>query len=121
MPELAVVVPTMTLVPMDSDADGVSDTMDDCLLVQNPSQLDTDLDGYGNACDPDFDQNGVVNAVDLARLKSVFFKHDPLADLNGDGVVNAVDLAILKGSFFKAPGPSGLACAGHAPCGAGGS
>jgi hypothetical protein len=32
-------------------------------------------------------------------------------------VVNAVDLAILKGSFFKKPGPSWLACAGHAPCG----
>jgi hypothetical protein len=59
----------------------------------------------------------VVNAADLARLKSVFFRQDPVADLNGDGVVNAVDLGMLKRSFFKKPGPSGLACAGHASCG----
>ncbi len=101
----------------DSDGDGIVDSLDDCSSVPNASQLDADSDGYGNACDPDLDQNGVVNAADLARLKSVFFKQDPIADLNGDGVVNAVDLAILKGSFFKKPGPSGLACAGNAGCG----
>jgi hypothetical protein len=94
--------------PIDSDADGVPDTADDCLLVADADQRDTDGDGYGNACDPDFNNDLVVNANDLARLKSVFFKADALADLNGDGVVNAVDLARLKANFFKPPGPSAL-------------
>ncbi len=102
----------------DADGDGVPDAVDDCTLVENPTQLDADQDGFGNACDADFDQNGVVNAQDLARLKQVFFRNDPDADLNGDGVVNAVDLARLKASFFKAPGPSGLPCAGQIPCSA---
>lgn len=102
----------------DTDGDGVPDAVDDCTLVENATQLDADQDGFGNACDPDFDQNDVVNAQDLARLKQVFFRNDALADLNGDGVVNAVDLARLKASFFKAPGPSGLPCAGQIPCSA---
>jgi prepilin-type N-terminal cleavage/methylation domain-containing protein len=92
----------------DSDADGVVDAFDDCLVVANTVQLDADADGYGNACDPDLNQDGVVNVIDLARLKSVFFTTDPVADLNGDGVVNVADLAILKRSFFRKPGPSAV-------------
>lgn len=100
----------------DTDGDGILDVGDDCTLVSNPTQLDADHDGFGNACDPDFDENGVVNFGDLARMKSVFFGNDPVVDLNGDNVVNFADLAILKKSFFKPPGPSGLPCAGNIPC-----
>lgn len=92
----------------DSDGDAIGDNSDSCILRANTQQLDTDLDGYGNYCDPDFDNNLIVNAADLAYLKSKFFTPDPHADLNGDGVVNAGDLAILKSFFFKTPGPSGL-------------
>ena len=92
----------------DADGDGVDDASDNCTLVPNPAQRDTDADGYGNFCDPDFDNDLVVNAGDLAYLKSAFFSTAALADLNGDGVVNAGDLAILKSFFFKPPGPSGL-------------
>ena len=98
----------------DADADGVPDSIDDCTLVpngpgQNGGQRDTDGDGFGNACDPDLNEDGVVNARDLAQLKALFFKHDANADLDGDGVVNAKDLARLKSYFFKPPGPSGVA------------
>ena len=91
----------------DSDGDGVADGEDNCLLVANASQLDGDGDGYGNACDADLNNDGRVNAIDLARLKAAFFSRDPIADLNGDGRVNAIDLARLKASFFSRPGPSG--------------
>ncbi len=101
----------------DSDRDGVPDQSDNCILVPNGPripdaggniQLDTDGDGYGNICDPDFDNNLIVNASDLAYMKTNFFSNDPDADLNGNGVVNAADLANLKSFFFKPPGPSGL-------------
>jgi hypothetical protein len=102
----------------DQDSDGIPDDADNCILDANGplipdaggnSQLDTDGDNYGNVCDPDFDGDLIVNASDLAYLKSRFFTKDPDADLNGDGIVNAADLAILKSFFFKAPGPSALA------------
>ncbi len=95
--------------PLDTDGDGVADSSDNCILVKNPAQRDTDNDGYGNYCDPDFDNNLVVNAEDLAFLKNRFFSSDPDADLNGNGSVNSADLAILKSMFFQAPGPSGVA------------
>lgn len=102
----------------DQDGDGIPDDADNCILHANGplipdaggnSQLDVDGDNYGNVCDPDFDDNLIVNAADLAYLKSNFFTGDPEADLNGDGIVNAADLAILRAFFFKPPGPSALA------------
>ena len=101
----------------DQDGDGVPDDLDNCILDPNGPlipdaggnvQRDTDGDNFGNVCDPDFNNDLVVNAADLAYMKSVFFTPDPDADLNGDGVVNAADLAILKAKFFGPPGPSGL-------------
>ena len=93
---------------LDTDGDGVPDNADNCTLVFNPDQRDTDGDNYGNICDPDFNQDLIVNATDLIYLKSNFFTTDPDADLDGDGVVNSIDLAILRSFYFKPPGPSGL-------------
>ncbi|MFO0745516.1 MAG: HYR domain-containing protein [Myxococcota bacterium] len=38
----------------DLDADTVPDSRDDCPTVFDPEQVDSDLDGVGDACDPDF-------------------------------------------------------------------
>ena len=109
---------TTAQIESDQDSDGIADSQDNCILVANGplipdaggnSQLDTDGDNYGNICDPDFDNNLVVGASDLAYFKPKYFSGDPLADLNGDGVVAGADLAILKVMFFGPPGPSGLA------------
>jgi hypothetical protein len=105
------------LVGNDADKDGISDDKDNCILQANGplapdaggfSQRDTDDDGYGNVCDPDFDNSGNVDFADLAYLKSVFFSADVDADLDGDGKVDFADLAIQKSMFFQPPGPSGL-------------
>lgn len=93
----------------DTDNDTVTDNLDNCQLVANTNQRDTNNDGYGNICDPDLNNDGVINFVDLGIMRSVFFTNDPDADLNGDGTVNFVDLGMMKAMFFGAPGPSGLA------------
>jgi len=99
----------------DVDADGVTDSEDNCFLEPNgplitdPAgnvQRDTDGDGYGNLCDPGFNADLMVNAADLAYMKTHFFTTDADADLTGDGIVNAADLAIIKIMFFGPPGPS---------------
>ena len=54
----------------DTDTDGVPDSQDNCVLQQNASQGDSDLDGYGNVCDGDFDNDGIVFAHGLQPLQA---------------------------------------------------
>lgn len=96
-------------VAVDTDGDGIPDASDNCILVPNTDQRDTDADGYGSMCDPDFNNDLMVNVIDFAYMRNQFFSNDPLADLNGDGFVAASDLAVLKALYFKPPGPSGIA------------
>ncbi len=98
------------------DGDGIPDADDNCVDVPNPGQRDTNLDGYGNLCDADLNNDGAVDFLDLGLLKAVFFTDDADADLNGDGSVDFLDLGLMKSLFFQPPGPSGLACAGTVPC-----
>ncbi|MDP2323730.1 MAG: hypothetical protein Q8N51_06840 [Gammaproteobacteria bacterium] len=94
--------------PPDADSDGVPDRSDNCTLVPNTNQRDTDGDGYGNICDPDFNDNGIVDSQDGALLKAAFGSTAfPDRDLNGNGIVDSQDGAILKSRFGQAPGPSG--------------
>jgi hypothetical protein len=95
----------------DTDVDGVDDSVDNCTLAMNANQRDTDADGFGSICDPDFNNDGVVNAVDLATLKAQFFKATANQDVDGNGIVNVRDLALLKAKFFQAPGPTAWAAA----------
>ena len=92
----------------DADADGVTDALDNCTLVSNPDQRDSNGDGYGNLCDADLNDDGIVNFADLGALKSVFFSADPDADLDGNGIVNFLDLGLMEQGFFQPPGPSGV-------------
>ena len=96
----------------DTDGDGIADTRDNCVFVPNASQCDGDGDGYGNGCDADFNNDCVVNGVDLALFRLNYFSTNPIYDLNCDGIVNTpanrVDLGQLRNLFFSRPGPSGL-------------
>ena len=62
----------------DADADGVGDVADNCVDDPNADQVDADGDGLGNACDPDDDDDGVLDGPD--------------PDDDGDGVNDGVDL-----------------------------
>jgi choice-of-anchor B domain-containing protein len=39
---------------IDSDSDGIEDSLDNCTSIANPNQEDDDNDGIGNVCDGDF-------------------------------------------------------------------
>ena len=92
---------------LDSDGDGVLDLCDNCSTASNSDQRDTDRDGYGNICDADLDNNGIVNTFDLARFKAAFGTSGDLdEDLDGNFVVNTFDLARFKSLFGKTPGPA---------------
>jgi len=93
----------------DTDGDGFADSGDNCTLVVNADQRDTNGDGFGNVCDGDLTNDCVVNVGDIARMREVFFTNDADADLNGDGIVNFADLTRLRAGLFQPPGPSGLA------------
>lgn len=51
------------------------------------------------ACVGDYNDDGVVDAGDLAVLLSAWGSSDPAVDLNNDGIVDASDLAILLSAW----------------------
>lgn len=74
--------PVIELCVIDSDGDGITDDLDNCLNVPNPDQLDIDNDGIGNVCDIDIDNDGVNNGVDNCPLNENL---DQL-DIDNDGI-----------------------------------
>jgi hypothetical protein len=104
----------------DTDSDGVGDACDNCKVVPNPDQFDSNSDEddntsipgiqhYGNACDPDFDNNGVVSKKDRRKLKRYYGIELPEdkdhLDLDGDTIILDEDINILRKYFRNAPGP----------------
>ena len=89
------------------------DGVDSCLRVANASQLDTDRDGCGNACDADYDQTGSVGSSDLAILRRAFGKslghprYNSNLDHDGDDSIGASDFNVFRRQFGGPPGPSG--------------
>lgn len=49
----------------DSDADGYCANVDNCPEQPNPEQTDSDADGLGDTCDPDDDNDTVLDESDL--------------------------------------------------------
>lgn len=58
---------------VDSDGDGVPDTIDNCPFIANPDQIDTDGDGTGDACDTDDDNDGDPDVSDCDRLNPAVY------------------------------------------------
>ena len=121
---------TLGCVSVDSDADGIVDYHDNCLDVPNGpglsvpptqacnAQQDGDMDGYGNACDTDFNNNGGTDSADLGAIIQADGSTDPVFDVNCNTLVDAQDMLLVlhDATARTPPGPSGLSCAGTQPC-----
>jgi len=105
----------------DWPGDLIRDECDNCDDVVNASQLDTDGDGFGNACDCDFNDDLLANGADFLLFGACFGAGtvppaDVDCDMNGDGLINGADFLLFGGCF--ANGAPGTSC-GHAlgvPC-----
>ena len=70
----------------DEDGDGIASYLDNCFLVANDDQVDTDNDFLGNACDSDDDNDGVADSEDAFPLDA-----SESVDTDNDGIGNNAD------------------------------
>jgi hypothetical protein len=116
-----IVLITDSLMP-DNDGDSIENVFDNCPDVYNPDQIDTDLDGVGDACDCDCEPgncNGdvLINIFDITYMISYLYKSGnppyPYAicsgDPNCDCLVNIFDATHLISFLYKS-GPAPCTC-----------
>jgi uncharacterized protein (TIGR03790 family) len=112
---------TVALPGNDIDGDGVTNANDNCLDLPNANQRDTDGDGYGNLCDADLNNDGIVTTswgvtsppaargdienIQVTVSNAAYVSHQ---DLDGDSDVDADDVGIAQYWLFLPPGRSGL-------------
>jgi len=68
----------------DTDHDGIADEEDNCPLIANTDQLDTDSDGMGDVCDPDDDNDTIADEEDNCPLIANTDQLDTDSDGMGD-------------------------------------
>jgi len=99
--------------PIDQDQDGTLDIDDNCTVVPNAAQADSNNDGYGDLCDADYDDDGIIGGLDFTSLVASYLakEGDPAynraVDCNGDGLIGGPDFTcFIRGFNAGAPGPS---------------
>jgi len=71
----------------DNDSDGFYDLIDNCPLISNPNQVDSNGDGIGDMCS-DIDDDGIIDAQDNCPVN-----YNPnQIDNDGDGIGDSCDL-----------------------------
>jgi len=92
-----------------SDEDLIIDACDNCELVSNQNQADFDDDGSGDACDPDIDNDGVENALDVCDYTALGAVVDEegrsLGDIDLDCDTDLDDFKLFQRGFTGAGMP----------------
>lgn len=97
--------PAQAVLPTtDEDGDGVVDSLDNCPLVPNADQRDSNSDGIGDACDAD--QDGIHDRRDNCR----FTPNPDQADSDGDGHGDACDSCPTTPNADQNPDACDLHC-----------
>ena len=104
LPEEQTALPADTPAPIDTDKDGVPDSKDNCPSTPNTDQVDSNVDGTGDACpmepgpdeqtDVDTDGDGLLGSADNCPSNS----NPDQEDTDGDGLGDACDPATTGGS-----------------------
>ncbi len=94
----------------DADKDGFDNANDNCTRIWNKGQRDSDGDGYGDACDADYNNDGMTDWQDGSYFAENYLDTQmPHGDFDGDGNSDSTDFSILMTTLMdKRPGPSGL-------------
>ena len=110
----------------DIDGDEICGDVDNCPDLANPGQVDTDGDGWGDACDPmccairgDVDHSSVlpIDIADLVYIVDYMFNGGPIpvcwgeGDIDGSGIepIDIADLVYQVDYMFNG-GPQPPAC-----------
>ena len=93
---------SFTITNADTDGDGINDGADNCPVVANADQLDTDSDGTGDACDTDDDDDGTDDGPDNCPLVS----NSDQMDSDSDGVGDACETSTFNNDPLAVPVPA---------------
>lgn len=81
LPNDPLVITVLEPEPVDSDLDSVFDDLDNCPAIKNADQADNDQDRIGDVCDPDDDNDGLLDSIEIALGTNPL-----LEDTDGDGI-----------------------------------
>lgn len=82
----------------DHDGDGIANAVDNCFLLSNPDQLDTNEDGIGNACS--LNDTGAFTASDGLNAYMASCE----TNANGSNVINQQDCNIGRDAESRSTG-----------------
>ncbi len=101
---------TASVAAPDLELDGIPNNSDNCIFIINAAQGDADLDGIGNICDGDLNQDRFVGGPDFTLFSACVGQPAlgscAAADMDGNSTVDGADFPLFVAGFNVKPGPA---------------